>query len=404
MEQIKYNFVSRTKKSLYSHNSVSNYNQLSQKNYGDYLKQNNKLNVKSVSIYNPNNPLISEISHQNTNNLTSNNIGKDMVDRIAKYYSSYSTKNNKYSCIKEDLVNQNSLKQNLQSKNYSDYFPAKRNTYDYQDKKKVNNDIQKINTDVNEYKYNNKNLYNNLRDKINNSYDKNKLINKLNNSKLKNDYLMEETNGPDNTNGNSNDNGSNNDHDISIEYTNAPIIHSKRSNYDNFINVCTSDNNDFNNVYKYSKIQNINSFNCKNNNDYLKKKQKSKKKSNNNRINDVNSPLYFSNTTNKKDNIDIFNNNYDLSITNINNNYNNFLSNEKKYSYLINRKKQDLLDSVNTNKNDIKYEYDTYNNNNNLSLEKYQRNSNSIIKHGNDNNNNLNKSIIRVNINNNQNS
>ena len=405
MEQIKYNFVNRTKKSLYSHKSVSNYNQLSQKNYGDYLKQNNKLNVKSVSIYNPNNPLISEISHQNDNNVISNNLGKDMVEQITKYYSSYSSKNNnsknKYSYIQEDLVNQYSRKQNLQSKNYLDYLQTKRNTYDYKDK--VNNDIQKINTDVNEYKYNNKNLYNNLRDKINNSYDKNKLINKLNNSKLKNDYLMEETNGPDNTNGNSNDNGSNNDHDISIEYTNAPIIHSKRSNNDNFINICTSDNNDFNNVYKYSKIQNINSFNCKNNNDYLKKKQKSKKKSNNNsRINYVNSPSYFSNTTNKKDNIDIFNNNnYDISITNTN--YNNFLSNEKKYSYLINRKKQDLLDSVNTNnisKNDIKYEYDTYNNNNNnLSLEKYQRNSNND-----NNNNNLNKSKIRVNINNNQNS
>ena len=252
MEQTKYNFVNRTKKSLYSHKSVSNYNQLSQKNYGDYLKQNNKLNVKSVSIYNSNNPLISEISHQNTNNLTSNNIGKNMVDRIAKYYSSYSTKNNKFSCIKEDLVNQNSLKQNLQSKNYSDYFPAKRNTYDYQDKNKVNNDSQKINTDINEYKYNNKNLYNNLRDKINNSYDRNKLINKLNSSKQNNNYLLEETYEPDNDNDNHNGNGSTNDHDISIEYTNAPIIYSKRSNYDNFLNV--SDNNDFKNIYKYSII------------------------------------------------------------------------------------------------------------------------------------------------------
>ena len=328
MEQNNYNFVNRTKKSLYSHNSVSNYNQLSQKNYQDYLKQNNKLNVKSVSIYNPNNPLISEISHQNANNLIANNIGKDMVERIAKYYSSYSSKSNntknKYSYIKEDLASQYSLKQNLQSKNYLGYLQTKRNTYDYQDKTKVNNDIQKINTDVNEYKYNNKNLYNNLRDKINNSYDKNKLINKLNSSKAKNDFYMGEVHESDNINGN----GSTNDHDISIEYNNAPIIDSKRSNYDNILNVYTSDNNDFNNVYKYSKIKNINSFNYKNNNDYLKKKQKSKKKNNNNnRIIYVNSPSYISNTTNKKDNIDIFNNNnYDISITNINNNYSNFLT------------------------------------------------------------------------------
>jgi hypothetical protein len=253
MEQIKYNFVNRTKKSLYSHKSVSNYNQLSQKNYGDYLKQNNKLNVKSVSIYNPNNPLISEISHQNDNNVISNNLGKDMVEQITKYYSSYSSKNNnsknKYSYIQEDLVNQYSLKQNLQSKNYLDYLQTKRNTYDYQDKTKVNNDIQKINTDVNEYKYNKKNVYNNLRDKINNSYDKNKLINKLNSSKQKNNYLMEETHEPDNVTGN----GSCKDHDISIEYTNAPIIYNKRNNYDNFVNVYTSDNNDFNNIYEYSK-------------------------------------------------------------------------------------------------------------------------------------------------------
>jgi hypothetical protein len=94
MEQTKYNFVNRTKKSLYSHKSVSNYNQLSQKNYGDYLKQNNKLNVKSVSIYNSNNPLKSEIGHQYTNNLVANNIGKDMVGRIEIYYSPYSSKNN----------------------------------------------------------------------------------------------------------------------------------------------------------------------------------------------------------------------------------------------------------------------------------------------------------------------
>ena len=408
MEQINYNFVNRTKKSLYSHNSTSNYNQLSQKNYADYLKQNNKLNVKSVSIYNSNNPLKSEISHQNTNNLNANNIGKNMVELIAKYYSSYSSKNNneknKYSYIKEDLVNQHSLKQNLETKSYLDYLKTKRNTYDYQDRTIGNNDIQKINTDANEYKYNTKILYNNLRDKINNSYDKNKLLNKLYASKSTNDFFMEEAQESDNVNGN----GSVNDHDISIEYNNAPIIHSKRSNYDNFLNIYTDDNKDFKNINNYSKIKNINSFSYKNKNDYLKKKQKSKNSNNNNnKFSYMNSPLYSSNTNNKKDNIDIYNN-YDISITNINNNYSNFLSNEKKYSYLINRKKQDLLNSANTNnisKNDIKYEYETYNNNNNLSLEKYQRNSNSIIKYGNDNDNsNLNKSKIRVNINNSQNS
>jgi hypothetical protein len=253
MEQIKYNFVNRTKKSLYSNNSVSNYNQLSQKNYGDYIKQNNKLNVKSVSIYNSNNPLISELSHQNVNNLVANNIGKDMVDQIEKYYSPYSSKNNnsknKYSYIQEDLVNQYSRKQNLQSKNYLDYLQTKRNTYDYKDK--VNNDIQKINTDVNEYKYNNKNLYNNLRDKIKSSYNKNKLINKLNSSKSTNDFFMGKDDVPDNINNNVIGNA----HDISIEYNNAPIIQNQRINYDNFINVYTSDINDFNNLYKYSQIK-----------------------------------------------------------------------------------------------------------------------------------------------------
>ena len=408
MEQIKYNFVNRTKKSLYSYNSVSNYNRQNQKNYVDYLKQNNKLNVKNVSIYNPNNPLKSEASHKNVNNIIENNIGKD-IEKIANYYSSYSTKNNnsknKYSYIKDDLVNQYSLKENLQSKNYVDCLQKKRNTYNYKDKTIVNSNIQKINTDINEYKYNNKNIYNILRDKINNSYDRNKLLNKLSNCKSANDFFMEEDFETNNIHAG---NGSSNDHDISIEYNDAPIIDSKRNNYNNYLNIYTSDNNDFNNKYKYSKIKNINSFNYKNNNDYLKIKQKSKNSNNNNnRINYINCPIYISNTTEKSNNIDIFNNNnYDISITNINNNYNNFASNEKKYSYLINRKKQDLLDSANTNnisRNDINYEYDTYNNN--LSLEKYQKNSNNIIKYGNDiNSYNLNKSKIRSNLNNNQNS
>ena len=400
MDQINYNFVNRTKKSLYSHNSVSNYNRLNKIKYVDYLKQNNKLNVKTVSIYNPINPLISEVNNKNANNLIINsieNIGKDKVEQALNYYSSYSTKNknskNKYSYIKEDSDNQYSLNQNLQNKYFLDYLQKKRNTYNYQGKTIGNNDIQKVNTDINEYKYNNnKNLYNSLMDKINNSYDKNKLINKLNSSKSANDFFMEENEFHDKIDRNDIDNN----HDISIEYNNAPIIQSKRSNYDNFLNVYTCDMNDFNNIYKYSKIKNINSFNFKNNNDYLKIKQKSKN-SNNNRINYINSPLCISNTTNKKD----------IIKSNISSNYHNFLSNEKKYNDLINRKKQDLLDSANANnisKNDIKYEYETYNNNN-ISLEQYQRSSNSIIKYANDKNDyNLNKSKIRVNLNSNQNS
>ena len=400
MDQINYNFVIRTKKSLYSHNSVSNYNRLTQKNYMDYLKPNTKFNVKSVSIYNPNNPLISEDSHKNANSLIANNIGKDAVEQIAKYCSPYSTKNknskNKFSYIKEELDNHYS--QNFQSKIYLDYLQKIRNTYNYQDKTIDKNDIQKVNNNINEYKYNNKNLYYNLKDKINNSFDKNKLINKLNSSKSTNDFFMEEDYIPDNIN----DNDIGSDHDISIEYNNAPIINSKRNNYDNLLNVYTSDINDFNNIYKYSKTKNINRFNYKNN-DYLKIKQKNKKSNYNNYID---CPLYISNTNNKKNNIDIFNNNnYDISITNINTNYNNFLTNEKKYNYLINRKKKDLLDSLNNNKNGIKNEYESYNNNNNISLENYQRKSNNITKYGNEIKNfDLNKSKIRVNINNNQNS
>ena len=409
MDQINYNFVDRTKQSLYCHNSVSNYNRLSQNKYEDYLKQNNKLNVKSVSIYNPNNPFIPEANIKKDNNLIINSIGKDMTEQITNYYSSYSTKNNnsknKYSFIKDDLVNQYSLKKNFQNKNILDYLQNKRNTYNCQDKTIGINDIQKVNTDINENKYNNKNLINNLRDKVNYSYDKNKLINKLKSSKSTNDFFIKEDEIPDNINRNNIGNA----HDIFIEYNNPPIIHSKRSNYENFLNVYTSKINDSNNLYKYSKIRNINSFSDKNNNDYLKIKRKNKKNNNNNNINYINCPLYITNTTNKKDNIDIYNNNnYNISITNISSNYNNFVNNEKKYNYLINRKKQDLLDSANTkniSQNNIKYEYDTYNNNNNISLEKYQRNSNSIILYSNDiNDYNLNKSKIRVNLNSNQNS
>ena len=234
MDQINYNFVNRTKQSLYSHNNISNYNRINQNKYGEYLKQSNKLNVKSVSIYNPNNPLVSEVNLKNTNNLVGNGIGKDVVEQITNYYSSYSTKNsskNKYSYTKDDLVNQNSLKKNFQNKNYLAYLQKKRNTYNSKDKIIGNNNIQKVYTDINEYKYNNKNLYNNLRDEINNSYDNNKLINKLKSSKSTNDFFMEEEYVPDNINRNDIDNV----HDISIEYNNAPIIQNQGINYDNFI-------------------------------------------------------------------------------------------------------------------------------------------------------------------------
>ena len=386
MEQINNNIMRRTKRSLYPNNSASNNskkNKINEETYPQNLNCENKLNIRNVNTYNPNNFIISNMNFKTNQNL----INEKIENELSNYYS-YTSKNNgpkirNYDKT-EDLMNQYSLKQNLQSKYYLNYLQKKRNTYNYQNENNITPDFQKINTtEINEYEYNNNNDNNNnnnfrynLRDRIINSgYGKNFIINRLSASKSSNNFFMGE------------------DHDISIEYNNAPIINSKRSNYDNFLNSLSNDNNN-----DFHSIKSKNNFSYKNSNNHIHIMKT--KNRNNSKINYKNYPYnYNDNKTNKNDN-NLYNKDYtDINLSNI------FMNDDKNYNFLTNAKKERLFESSNINinninKSDIKVNNDDFYN---LPLKKFQRNNNLLELYNSNNNYNSNNKKIKVNINNNLN-
>ena len=362
MEQLKYNLIKNLKNNIYQDNHSSKYkkNINTELNpYPKYLKQGNQINIKSLSDFNSNDPIISEIDSKNNDN-----VNKDKKPIVNYYSFPVGIKNSRANNMKKkNFMEQYSMKGNAQNNYYLNYLQNKRNTYDFQEndpnvKNLVYSDIRRINTsetNVNSI-IKNKNIYK----KYNNSISNDKLYNRLNSSKSSNNFLVED------------------DHDISIEYNNPPIINSKRNNYsimyENANNGYEFKNSRLKNIKELSSDKNNKSID--NNNNYKEQFEK-----NINRIskkNNLTSVIY--NEMNKSR--DIFEKKFfDVNISNIDKDKNGYISEEKKYEYLIPEKKiynnKNSNNKIKNDKNNIKninnYDY-------NASWDLYQIKANKIFE------------------------
>ena len=375
MEQLNFNTMKNPKNNLYQQNRVANYinkNHTKINHYSIHSKQENKNNLKNLNIYNNNsesNNQNNEVLENETKHLTNN---YSYPSRKMNSTRGNSTKNS------NNILQQYTSKDNLQSKYYLNYLQRQRNTFDIKEKNMKNifySDIQRLNSsNIKDYIDNQKNINKNVKNNINNnnnvSYENNLLsnrLNKLNSSKSTNDFFTRE------------------DNDISIEYNNAPIIQTKRNNNNNYLN-----------SYRNNKIDYI----------YQNTNFKNKTNLNNNKNNYVNYESYISSSINKNKNL--FLDKYlDINISNINNEQ-KMISYDKKnnynYNYLLNQKKQ-ILEKQNTNSNLNKKEIKSFNKNNynnNPSLDKYKiesNNNNNIYPYNlssNSSNYNLNKKNKKI--------
>ena len=368
MEQLKYNEMKNIKNNIYSDTRSIKYkknNKTEINPYPKYLKQENQMNIKSFSLYNSNNSNISEIEYKNNSNTN-----KDKKVIVNYYSFPVGIKNARVMNMnmnKSNIMEQYSIKNPAQNNYYLSYLQNKRNTYDFQDKNEdikntVYSDVRRLNTsetDVNALIRNkifskNKNNNNNIsNDKL--------FIKRLNTSKSTNNFLIED------------------DHDISIEYNNPPIINSKRRNKDNYLNINTNENNGYEFInFRLKKIKELSiDMNNKNNmnNNYKEKFDK-----NSNRITKRNGYIaYIGNEINKSSGI-FDKKSFDINASNTDKDNNAFISEERKYEYLMPEKNIYLNKQPNIKQKFDKNELKNLNKfNYNASLDLYQVKNNKIL-------------------------
>ena len=402
MEQLNYNINKRAKNNVFTKNRVSNYNKKNFNEinpYPEFSTQENETNIKTFGSFNINNPIKQETKNKKNEKLIKQNID------IFNYNYSFpteimnTTQNNtnlnikNISNINNSLMEQYSLKRNLQSHNYLNYLQKKRNTYDGPNnediKNLINSDIQKLNiSEMYEMNTENKNVKVKNNKSINNyEYEKNILSNKLNLSKSTNDCLIGD------------------DQDMLIEYNNVPVIYTKRNNYEKYLNLFSNENMRY--IFINSNYKNRNNLTYEDNNDisYIPLKNET-----NTRFNTgINYESYINNTTNKNRFKNIINKKkYNIDLSNINNNGND--SKDKNYHLLLNKKKRILeqnnifddlkkkdkiidrnqnnivicgnhtLDKYELNNDNFNFNFQEYNKTHNENLSKTQKIKNEISK------------------------
>ena len=385
MEQLDFNNIKIPIKNIYPQNRISNYNKKNQieiKSFPEYTIQENKKPNKSLSIFKLDNSINPQTSYQNNENILRQNTV------LTNYYSYPVRKNNSrqnnISNRNNNLFQQYSLKTNLQSKNYLNYLQFKRNTYDqYNDsniKNKINSDIENFNTNKeNEY------INNNFNKKIfiqNNNAIQNEehlLLSKLNSSKSTNEFYIGD------------------EQDLLIEYNDAPVINNNRNNF-YYLNSFSNENASYKNKKNLKYGNNEDSF--------LNIKKHENINTCNNRLN---YESYINNSINRNKNL--FTDNYfDIDLSCIKKNNNNYISNDKNYNFLLNQKKE-IFDKHKkeikiTNENDKIYYYNPvydnyqinsckniydYNKNEKMDINKNNKNLNSGLTTGTKRNNSINK-------------
>ena len=354
MEFFDNNFPKRTLLNAYPNNifNQSTKNK-TQSNPSHYLIPDTKLNMKSSKV---NNQIFHEITYKNNDHHIKEN--PKMIKFLTEYYS-YPLKNLKSSKSKNSTMNQNNylLQKEYQinskfKKDYDEYSPEKRYTFNYKENKApIRNIIESNSNQINMYNTNNKYLLNQSKKNDNiNQYEKILLLNKLNNSRSANNYYGE---------------------DILIEYNNFPTLNKNRNLSKKYLNDYLNKSKDY--LVNNSNMNNINNTNYKdiNNNSNIET---------NNNINNI---FDIDNNDINENNIkDIFGKSYgDINLYNVEENYNDINSNDK-YEFFGNDKKwkfnrhknyhnitmAEISNKIYQDNNDylFKDSFENYQNNNNI--------------------------------------
>ena len=376
MDYLEYNNQKTTKINAYNNNNIiftSKQNYSKQNAYTQYLIPESKNNIKTSFVHN--NQFFHEITHKNNDFHIKEN--PKMIKFLTEYYS-YPFKNlnsknqnkNKNSNFKNNnnqKQKEYSLNQNPNSK-YINYSPQKRYTFNYKEKNEFNNPnrIQPNATQINIY---NNNINNNTfllnqknKNKINNQQEKALLLSKLNSSKSTYNFCKE---------------------DILIEYNNVPIIEQKQNKKSNI-----NKNSIKGNFYSFknsslNKINAMNNFSYENNDNnsiFENKNLKNVSYINNKTNNDLGNSFFDANVSNIEEKCDFINIKY---------NNNDYLAKNKKWQFSRQKNYQNILD------NNIYNNINSYNNTYNIrdTNENSQINNNIFDKNDN-NNTNISKSKI----------
>ena len=376
MDYLEYNNQKTTKINAYNNNNIiftSKQNYSKQNAYTQYLIPESKNNIKTSFVQN--NQFFHEISHKNNDFQIKEN--PKMIKFLTEYYS-YPFKNlnsknqnkNKNSNFKNNnnqKQKEYSLNQNPNSK-YINYSPQKRYTFNYKEKNEFNNPnrIQPNATQINIY---NNNINNNTfllnqknKNKINNQQEKALLLSKLNSSKSTYNFCKE---------------------DILIEYNNVPIIEQKQNKKSNI-----NKNSIKGNFYSFknsslNKINAMNNFSYENNDNnsiFENKNLKNVSYINNKTNNDLGNSFFDANVSNIEEKCDFINIKY---------NNNDYLAKNKKWQFSRQKNYQNILD------NNIYNNINSYNNTYNIRDTNENSQINNNIFDINDNNNaNISKSKI----------
>ena len=178
MEQLKFNIIRKKNNNIFSFNEVSNYSKKNNEEinpYRKYLREEKKLNLKNISIFN--NDLNPKSSYQNNEIIKKQNIS------IINYYSIPSKNINYQPNIRDqdNSLEKNSLKGNIKDKNNLNYISNKYHSRfkNINLKNLFHSNILKLEAGENDINDTHKKLI---------SYEKNLILGRLNSSNSTNLY------------------------------------------------------------------------------------------------------------------------------------------------------------------------------------------------------------------------